>query len=346
MPVPELREFEYIWTDSKQAVLDQQRWGAEKLVPLSRFLGQTEIRETHDMMMFDKSLAPNLEGVLAFMRFSQVLGNILAAEKQIKHTFGINPDRRAKDYSHFLLRDGTVVATRENSVAEHRSMLYDYGFSRLEMIMSCRSNGSSCRNKFEHVVTDRGICSAINSIDQRAVFRELRYLGMMSQVYTMPDRTHPSLSMRSGISGKISLILDIHRTDVFGSESGHFELAVSNFWEAFSLTRSIQMFVGQQVTLYVRSFQVMDENSVRSFFPPEKRSCLFADESISQMFWNYSKAGCVFECQLQAARINASCIPWDQFHSDAEASTFPICTRDRTTAFQVSPCVNCADTGA
>ena len=187
-------------------------------------------------------------------------------------------------HSHVELNDSSVIDIEtyidSNANLEKKqpvqSFWMDSNWNSLEMITFCSLyNHPGCQNKFSHVITDRGICSAFNSVTPANIYNPSVYVNHFQEVFTSSQRLVPFLNSGSGQNNKLDLILDIHQTNVFGSESGHFLIALNSFEDVFSTASGIEIFPGPRSQILVNTIVVEADQNVQEFVAIEDRNCTF-----------------------------------------------------------------------
>ena len=206
------------------------------------------------------------------------------------------------------------------------------------MVAQCNFNSdTTCREKFNHVLTDQGICSAFNAVNQNVTFKETDYLNMFQSIYNSPTQSIPFNSIGAGTDSGLSLILDIHQTDIFGSESGYFELSLNAYLDSFSTESKFQAHPGLRYEVYVSVIEVMAESAVKDSVDIEHRPCRFLNEKHSNThpLKSYTQKGCQFDCQMTQAFKIMNCTPWNFFRDDTRMNS-PVCTRDHIVTFETA----------
>ncbi len=77
----------------------------------------------------------------------------------------------------------------------------------------------------------------------------------------------------------------------------------------------IEFIPGMKHTVYITPSRSSSHSELEDF-PLETRKCLFPHEraGASNLFRNYTKGGCQFECAVNKAHARCGCIPWDYPH--------------------------------
>ena len=99
---------------------------------------------------------------------------------------------------------------------------------RLELVEDCKTGleATDCLGGFSHVLTDHGICSAFNAPGIDHIYKESDYIALFKETFRPSLQNIPILTKVSGSIQGLELILDIHKQEIFGTESGHIVLAI------------------------------------------------------------------------------------------------------------------------
>ena len=73
----------------------------------------------------------------------------------------------------------------------------------------------------------------------------------------------------------------MHQTDIFGSESGYFELSLNSYLDAFSMESKFQTHPGHRYEVYVNVIEVTADSAVMNSVDIEDRQCRYRNESHS-----------------------------------------------------------------
>ena len=154
-------------------------------------LGLDHIKRNQDANKYGRILSGQTDNVMRVMRFSQVLGNFYTRADSLARFYDISSDWRK------------VVPSTEN---ETEINIY---WNSLEMIGLCQfGRAYSCKERFSHVMTDRGICSAFNTVAPREILKESTFLQAFETIYDPAKNTVAFNSPGAGQQFKLSLLKD------------------------------------------------------------------------------------------------------------------------------------------
>ena len=165
-----------------------------------------------------KQLGPNLDTVFAVMRMCMVLGKARLSKREFSLRYKL---MHYSKYGYFADRDtrlyhkirGSWQSMEQETHTRFEDSQSESGF--LEMVLSCKIRGSEddCDKKLSHVLTDRGVCTALNA---KAVDKNHYKSGQFSELFKSVFSTPQSHSQLFFITGtgsrsRITLVLDVHR---------------------------------------------------------------------------------------------------------------------------------------
>ena len=170
----------------------------------------------------------DLEVVLKVMRFSIVLGNVNSS-LSFDDIFGMDSPQHLPNQIKMLKHDE----------------------SRLDSIMSCSIDAKTgCKADFKHMMTNKGICNVYNGVDPSLIYNESPHLNLFSKLFNIERQKMTFKTQIFGPRSSLHVILDNHRSEVFGTESGSFTLAFSHANSSFdALTNSLELLPGMFVLL-------------------------------------------------------------------------------------------------
>ena len=135
---------------------------------------------------------------------------------------------------------------------------------------------------------------------------------------------------------RLRLVLDVHQSEIQGTESGHFVIGFNTPGKEFWMqSKGQEVFPGQKSNLVLELSRTETEPGLAQSTSIEERRCRYANETLpgqGSLFREYSQEGCLFECRLRHLQRKVKCLPWDMIRFD-EDLTFPVCTRNKTTLF-------------
>ena len=195
-----------------------------------------------------------------------------------------------------------------------------------------------CVDMFHHVLTDRGICSALNSQPNTKQFLPSKFSSHFQNLYNAEGFENPFKGITGGSARQFEMVLDVHSMEIDATESGYFVMSVNSYFDPFQTIEKYDIFPGQQTSLTIATQEQKTLKEVRDSDPPEKRGCRFSDEldpayTGRALFHEYSYKRCKYECAFEDAQAQVGCIPWDYVKPD-RLSVLPICSRNLVTQFQ------------
>lgn len=138
--------------------------------------------------------------------------------------------------------------------------------------------------------------------------------------------------LSSGFTSVLSLLLDTHQSEVFGSESGSFTLALNEAINSFDvITNALVLSPGQKTSISIAATLFKTKNEIRNGYSIKERKCMYRDEGRLTLFKQYSKQGCEYECALKAATEEVGCVPWNYLHLKDDMD---LCTRGYVKKFE------------
>lgn len=319
------------WSELKAVgdyVRDMGRQPATVKIKLNKYVGMDSINQTRHNFFYGTLLKSKLFKVMEIMRFSNIM------------LHGFSPDMKAEEWFDF----GNLYPFTENGI--QRVLVKSRqteALMRLESIRDCDSNllqfGSNvanCFEHFDHVLTDRGVCSSLNSQGLLSKWKSNAYVQYFKKTFHASLLEEPFLGSGSGKEYSFNLLLDVHSVEIAGTESGHFVVSIGDFYNAQDTRVGFPVIPGQQSTIGVRLNAYVLDDVLQDSKTPQERECRFSTEKVKNqisLFQNYSQKGCEFECRFGAAVEQIGCIPWNYVHPD-DLKDVPICTRDQVSYFQ------------
>jgi hypothetical protein len=98
-------------------------------------------------------------------------------------------------------------------------------------------------------------------------------------------------------------------------------------------TTGVDVEVGYLSTFLISPSQIVTSRNAQSL-SEKRRECRFQHERKGlKLFKEYTRSGCIFECQLNKALSKCGCIPWDYPHP---GNLEPVCDRWGKECFEVS----------
>jgi hypothetical protein len=227
--------------------------------------------------------------------------------------------------------NGTKDADADNIIEELR-LKYQYR----QMIMLCKGPSQasrSCQNKFEPVITDKGICFSFNARNSFTAFKNNTYIDTFHYVYDPINESNIINNENSGQALKI--ILDSHITNIPGSLPGSFKIAINQESNFFNVRESyIDADVGSHTRL---SVQISSTKATEKFkkLDLSVRECRFSNENpdTDSIFQYYSQKSCLFECRLRHSHKKCGCTPWNYPHYGNDSIT-EICDGPQSYCFE------------
>ena len=125
--------------------------------------------------------------------------------------------------------------------------------------------------------------------------------------------------IKAGLSGNeadLSLILDSHQADIFGTERGSFWVRLSQAEDAFDVSDAFLVDPGMRTTIFA-SYLFQNITKSASGFSPEMRGCNLKEEVTDDMkrfFKFYTRRSCIYSCLYEKAESSFGCVPWNYFH--------------------------------
>lgn len=192
-------------------------------------------------------------------------------------------------------------------------------YQHQQMMLFCRDNsGQSCESRFKPVVTDMGICYAMNTPKMSQVMRPSTFYQYFTSIF--PDYTAEAGNFGNLTTGyTLTMILDSHQSAVFDHEPGSFWIGINQQNDFMAIKEhGVEAEPGMQTNILV-SPSVYESTRRFKDTPILTRSCRFNDEVTDNAFTtfnNYSFKSCEFDCKLQHSRAKCGCTPWNYPQSD------------------------------
>ena len=162
------------------------------------------------------------------MRFSLALGNPAISRTSFEALFGHTASS--------LRLPRKQSQSNEQFIAE---------MSRIDTLLQCSKGNIDCAQDFHHDLTSRGVCNVYNGVEPGLIYNESPHLDLFSKIFSVESQEVASKTQMFGPRSSLHLILDNHRSEVFGSESGSFTLAFSHANNSFdALTNSLELLPG------------------------------------------------------------------------------------------------------
>ena len=208
-------------------------------------LGMDYIESLYETNHYGVQLLPYLSIMLKLMKFSTVQGNLRGSFEVLYDFFPsmykfqkyFDEERAGflpPDNYHFVrdnsdrIVDLSKLTTRDINKLDLDWISADENdISRLEMILTCSLGplNIACREKFSHVLTNRGICSAFNSLSLSKIFKPMPLLDTFSSIYEANGES--PMNLPDALQYKrMFWVLDTHKSDILDSERGSFYLSI------------------------------------------------------------------------------------------------------------------------
>ena len=291
------------------------------------FLGRDYIQEWYDNNYAGEELKAEPTFVNLLVKFSMVLGNV----------------QRNTPIETFL--DIFQIKYSEDlDLEEKLGEIYHEGAERLELIIDCytqqsphnlntlRNERGQCRDNFVPIITNKGLCSTINSAPLRNIFPNLQSVKEYSLVFSSPDSDEPYSVRDLNAERGMSLVLDIHMTDVYGSERGSFDIAVNSFFTSFEMTEQVITIFpgfGGSITIRVEHQDIITQSVLLNF--DDKKNCAILNSQAKENLNFYSQKACKNLQAVEAATDIVGCVPFGFIQLKAD---LPKCIRGKVAEFQ------------
>ena len=230
--------------------LDSIEREGHKVYDITTEFGRNDVNQMFANNHYGKILRPHLGKIMSIMRFSMTLGNP-----------GVDNDTLSA-----LAGDLSILDYPLKSIGIDAS-----DTTRLDSILDCWLTNATndCKLFFKHAVTNAGICNVFNGGATSRQYKTNSYLEMFKESFDLS--TTPTIN---GAKGIMTLTLDTHQLETFGSESGHFTIAFNSELDSFDvLTENIVLEPGQKSVIYVEVTKFETTKAVRNDFSMEERSC-------------------------------------------------------------------------
>ncbi len=167
---------------------------------------------------------------------------------------------------------------------------------------------------FGPILTDRGVCYAMNAPATNELFSDSSYVDSFCEAFGnfssySPD--HKGLVRYLVLDAATSMNPKLDRIIY-----PNFFVSVLPFAEPFD-TRStaVEVRAGFVTSLKVTP-RVIESSENMRYSEAETRDCLFENEGELKLLDSYSHSGCLFECSLDIAKAKCGCLPWNYPRSD------------------------------
>lgn len=196
-------------------------------------------------------------------------------------------------------------------------------YQHQQMMLHCLdSQGVQCQALFQPVLTDRGVCYALNAPPLDQVMKPSPYLEIFNSIY--PNNNHDEVFGNLTTGYKVRLILDSHQSTVFDHEPGAFWLGINQRQDFMAVReKGVAAWPGMHTHIIVSPVIYESSDSLKSI-DKSVRNCLMPTENLNTMFSNYSFKSCDFRCKLQSSRKKCGCTPWN-YPQETDAIITEIC---------------------
>ena len=130
----------------------------------------------------------------------------------------------------------------------------------------------------------------------------------------------------------MSVVLDVHMTDVYGSERGSFDIAVNSFYTSFEMAEQvIRIFpgFGGSIAIRVELQDIITKSTLLDF--NDKKNCVFLNSQVKENLNFYSQKACKNLLAVEAATDIVGCVPFGFIQLK---ENLPKCIRGKVTQFQ------------
>jgi len=259
----------------------------------------------------------------------QIFQNLM--EKQMRQLFK-RLDLRQHGRKMLDLLWKTVLPCFDNDLVSEEENVYG-------VLIDCLWKGHSlpCHELFVKFPTDQGLCCTFNMARADSLLNP--NLDYVAEILTLQERdknasfkSHQVLPQtwyddnepqsKQGVSNGLTLVLDSHSNVLATSSVTKYHYGIFGFVDGHNRYPRVKdgSFViqpGHESFITISAVHISANSDIHSIDPNDRR-CLFDDEWKLKMFQKYSRANCMFECQLDYSRAQMenrtgdipSCIPW------------------------------------
>ena len=188
------------------------------------------------------------------------------------------------------------------------------GISQEGLLSLCSWQGLQvdCREIFDTVPTDSGMCCAFN-MDTSAL-RDSPYKQLIEDMKT-EAKEKKVFDVKAGKKNGLTVMLDNHYNKVtFGSvfdDSQGLQVFVGEQEEFPMMTVGGKMLApGQEHFLQISGYIVEADTDLKTRLSSAERKCFFKDESQLEYFTKYTFNTCMFECGIKHVEESVGCVPW------------------------------------
>ena len=178
------------------------------------------------------------------------------------------------------------------------------------MLRRCSWQGKTvnCSDIFIPVVTDSGICCALNVDD---LLRESEYHSLVMEM--QGNKTTRKVESQEGQRNGLKLTLDLHSNTVsmgtVDEQHSTFKMFIGEPAQfPMMLDNSLPLQPGRTHSVDLKA-TVVSTNGIKEI-EPEARGCFFTDESNLEFYKGYTFSNCRLECSILEAEKKYKCIPW------------------------------------
>ena len=190
--------------------------------------------------------------------------------------------------------------------------------SKEGLISHCEWAGQEvdCRDIFQTVATDSGMCCTFNGND---VLKKSGYKNLIDKMREKSGSKLKNISSKkiipkSGKKNGLKIILDAHSNLVtFGSvfdDMVGMQVFVGEPEEFVAMQeRGKVLEPGKEHFMEITGYVIKADDNLKEI-PPKNRKCFFKDESTLEYYSTYTTTACKLECSIQAVEQELKCIPW------------------------------------
>ncbi len=203
-----------------------------------------------------------------------------------------------------------------------------------------QAENASCAVLFERVYSTGGLSYTFNARPFWSIYRETESARtFFEEIHEKRDEVleglpefplhSKSYGPRSGLAFFVSFPLSSSP-----EEDVRTQVAIHEPGEVPDLVQqAVHISPGYVYNIFVTSKQILADQEIGTL-PLGLRHCLFPSEnSHLELFNNYSKSACEFECHVKNAHDSCGCIPWD--YPRLDRLSLPVCNETGTECFKV-----------
>ncbi|KAJ6625441.1 Pickpocket protein 28 [Pseudolycoriella hygida] len=185
-----------------------------------------------------------------------------------------------------------------------------------------------CRDYFQQVITEEGLCYTFNSLESTEIYRESVHRHELFDIFyrtkklidnwsldggysSLNNKSYPLRVFGSGTRDGLTIELSLNRSEFDDTCRSHvqgFKIQLHMPGVIPQLSKHYLHLPMQRDVLLSVNPQVIKTDDDLILYAPNIRQCYFSQEKWLQFFENYSKSNCDFECLTNFTLQKCGCV--------------------------------------